>query len=138
MPRQKRSHPVNASQKGTPFKKDDPGWGGFIECRMNEQDKLDFAVWSEEHAASMWMEFQDFISRGFKFSLSYDSDGDFFLACFTASGEDLIGIDLRCCLTARAPEWEQSLLLLLFKHTVMAGENWGSFRPAQNRFDRLG
>jgi hypothetical protein len=138
MPRNKGQNFTSPKKTGTPVKQDPYDWGGFIDVRLTAEDKANFAIWSEDHAASMWTEFQEEIARGFKFSLSYDPKGDFYLACFTGAGEELIGIDLRCCLTARAPEWEQSILVLLYKHQELAHGDWGSYRPAQLGFDRLG
>ncbi|HET8671976.1 MAG TPA: hypothetical protein VFM05_15575 [Candidatus Saccharimonadales bacterium] len=138
MPRGK-ANGSNASRKsGTPLAGRQDNWGGFINVRLSEEDKAAFAVWSADRGGSHWSDFAEYLAKGFKFSLSYDPDGDFYLATFTAEGKELIGVDLRCCLTARAPEWETAVSLLMFKHEVLAHENWGSYRPAENRFDRLG
>lgn len=113
-------------------------WGGFINVRLTDDDKTSFGKWSIEHELTFWSDFQDYVSRGFKFGLSYNAEEDFYLATFTAGGKALIGIDARCCLTARAPAWEDAVMLLLFKHEVLAHGNWGTYRVKEMRFDNFG
>jgi hypothetical protein len=138
MPRGKKPGVGGSSSKGTPLAGRQDNWGGFINVRLLDQDKADFAVWQADNAATLWTDLQEYLATGFKLSLSYDADGDFYLATFTAEGREIIGIDLRCCLTARAPEWETAISLLIFKHEVLAQRNWGSYRPASMTFDKLG
>jgi len=109
------SHPINGD------------WGGFVNIRMDEAEKEGFHSWYAQLGSSIWLTMQEYISSGLKLSISYDADGDFYLASFTGIGKDLIGIDLRCVLTARAPEWETAIALLVYKHEVMAHCNWGDY-----------
>lgn len=138
MPRKSNGGSSNAANFRTRKRALEPDWGGFIDVRISDQDKADFDVWATDNSGTMWGDFQDLLAVGFKFSLSYDPDGDFYLATFTAAGQDIIGIDLRCCLTARAPEWEVALHLLLFKHYVMAKGNWGSYHVKSGTFKNFG
>lgn len=138
MPRKKGTGVPSSSKTGTPVSAKDADWGGFINVRMTDDDKAKFALWEAENGRSLWTAFAELLGKGMKFSLAYDADGDFYLATFTAAGADLIGIDLRCCLTARAPEWERSISLLIYKHEVMAEGDWGKYRPKSQTFDRLG
>jgi hypothetical protein len=121
-----------------PSSNNSPEWGGFIDVRMEEQDKADFRVWSEQNGEQVWIDFLDLLGSGFKFGLSYDRQGDFYLATFTAHGRELIGLEDRYCLTARAPNWETALALLVFKHLIMTGGNWGAYRPKQRQIDNFG
>lgn len=138
MTRTKRNTGAGEAGAGTPANLNDMEWGGFINVRMSDEDKTAFRFWANERDSHMWVDFQELVSRGFKFGLSYDPVGDFYLATFTAGGAALIGIDARCCLTARAPGWEESISLLIFKHEVLAKGNWGTFRPKTMRFDNFG
>jgi len=119
-------------------KASDVPWGGYVDLRLDEDDKQQFAVWSEAEQQSFWLDFVELLGKGFKFGLSYDQSGDFYLTSFTAFGKELIGLQDRWCLTARAPDWETAVALLLFKHLVLAQENWGNFRPKTQRFDNFG
>ena len=138
MPRGKGNSTGSAQSTGTPVKVEEFDWGGFINVRIDEDDKAQYDLWAEDNDPTMWVNFQDYLGRGFKFSLAYDPKGDFYLATFTAAGTKLIGIDLRCCLTARAPKWETAISLLMFKHEVLAHGNWGSYLPSQMKFANFG
>lgn len=127
-----------ASQTGTPVKERDVPWGGYVDLRLDEDDIEQFRVWSAAEAESFWLEFVELLGKGFKFGLSCNVEGDFYLATFTAHGDRVIGLEDRYCLTARAPGWEEAVMLLLFKHLVMARGNWGNFRPKTRKMDRFG
>lgn len=135
MSRSRKNQPSNTGKAPS---NNSPEWGGFIDVRMEEQDKLDFGIWSEQNAEQVWVDFLDLLGSGFKFGLSYDAQGDFYLATFTAHGKELIGLDDRYCLTARAPNWETALALLVFKHLIMTRGNWGAYRPKQRQIDNFG
>ena len=138
MPRGKGNAASTSRTSSSLDKLEDLEWGGFINVRIDEDDKVQFEIWSEGNRSNLWVDFQEYLSRGFKFSLSYDPKGDFYLATFTAAGVKLIGIDLRCCLTARAPVWEVAIALLMFKHEVLAKGNWGNYLPSQLKFANFG
>jgi|SRR5215207_282192 len=138
MPRGKANSTSNGRSSSTLDKVADLDWGGFINVRIDEDDKAQYEIWAEDNNATLWADFQDYLARGFKFSLAYDPQGDFYLATFTAGGVKQIGIDMRCCLTARAPKWETALSLLIFKHEVLAKGNWGNYLPSQLKFANFG
>jgi len=138
MPRGKADSASKKGKETLVSKPDDFDWGGFINVRISDEDKAAFDLWAAETESTMWVDFQELVAKGFKFSLSYDGKGDFYLATFTAAGRALIGIDLRCCLTARAPEWEVAIHLLMFKHEVMARGDWGTYKPSDLRFANFG
>jgi len=119
-------------------KASDVPWGGYVDLRLDEDDKQQFAVWSEAEQQSFWLDFVELLGKGFKFGLSYVMEDDCYLASFTAHGERVIGLNDRYCLTARAPTWEQAVMLLVFKHLVMARGNWGNFKPKSRKMERFG
>jgi hypothetical protein len=133
----KRGQNGSAESK-PPVKEVDVPWGGYVDIRMDDDDIAQFRVWSTAEAESFWLEFVELLGAGFKFGLSFNVEGDFYLATFTAHGDRLIGLDLRYCLTARAPSWEEAVMLLLFKHLVMARGSWGNFKPKTRKMERFG
>lgn len=138
MTRTKRNSGGGETAAGTPANVNDLEWGGFINVRMNDEEKADFHTWNAEHEATVMTDFLELVARGFKFGLSYDPDGDFYLATFTAGGLKMIGLNARACMTARAPDWFDAVALLVYKHVVLAKGNWGAYRPATLRFDNFG
>lgn len=115
----------------------DPEWGGFLELRLTDEEKAAFAVYERDHPEDVWIKLQEWVMRGLKFSLSYDKSGDYYTATFTGSGVELVGMEQRFCLTARAPEWQQAVFLLVFKHTVLAKGDWSKYRPRTHQFSKF-
>lgn len=113
-------------------------WGGFIDIRLDEDQKAAFRVWALDNEETVWTDFAEIVSGGFKYGLSYDSENDCWIATFTASGENLMGLRDRYCLTARAPAWQTALALLVYKHVEIAHGNWGEYRPVTHRMDNFG
>lgn len=113
-------------------------WGGFVDIRLDDTEKDTFHHWHSELGEGVWSELAETVAQGFKLGLSYDPDGDFYLATLTAAGVDVIGLQDRYCLTARAPEWGMAVALLLFKHIVIARRNWGAYKPRTGRMENFG
>jgi hypothetical protein len=138
MARSSKNGASKSIETGTPVKASDVPWGGYVDLRLDDDDKQQFGVWSVSEHESFWLEFMELLGKGFKFGLSYVAEDDCYLASFTAHGERLIGLNDRYCLTARAPAWEQAVMLLIFKHLVMARGNWGNFKPKSRKMERFG
>lgn len=113
-------------------------WGGFIEIRMTDEEKEAFYLYEKESVADMWVSFVEALGAGLKFGMSYDLAGDFYTATFTGHGFVLIGLDERYCMTARAPEWQQAIALIVYKHTVLAQMDWSGFMPKTGRMANFG
>ena len=128
----------DSNGSGTPDKGKDVEWYGFIDFKLSDDQKEQFLAWSEETRAVFWGEFVEWVQSGLKFSLSYEGDGDFFTATFTGHGVNVVGFQGRACLTARAPEWETAVMLLVFKHSVLMDGTWKSWKPGSRTFERFG
>jgi hypothetical protein len=138
MARSSKSGSAETHKTGTPVKASEVPWGGYVDLRLDEDDKSQFVVWSNAERQSYWLDFVELLGKGFKFGLSYVVEDDCYIASFTAYGERLIGLNDRYCLTARSPEWEEAVMLLIFKHLVMARGNWGNFKPKSRKMERFG
>lgn len=135
--------PRKPKGEGTPsprsaVKSKDIEWGGFLDIRISDAEKTAFDNWQVLTAGDHWLDFVEEISRGLKFGLSYDKDNDCYIATFTGYGQELIGLDARYCMQARAPAWETSVALLMYKHLVIAQQNWGNYRPRTKTMDNFG
>jgi hypothetical protein len=138
MPRKSKATSTVPPKNGAPFKLAPVEWGGYIDLRLDDDDEQTFRLWCTDFMPSLWVEFVELVGSGFKFGLSYDQEGGFYLATFTASGKELIGMENRYCLTARAPDWEEAVALLLYKHLVMMDGYWGNYRPRTGRLSQFG
>jgi len=138
MARNKSAKDVLPSRNGSSVANSQPQWGGFIELRLREDERAEFDNWFELNSTSVWGYVVTSVEEGRKFGLSYDADGDFYLATFTAHGKETIGLQDRYCLTARAPVAEQAMALLCYKHYVMLEGDWGRVGGKSQRVERFG
>lgn len=130
--------PRKASKKDGRSNANDVEWGGYVDIRLDEDQKTAFYLWQRDHEEEVWTDFAEIVGSGFKFGLSYDSDGDYYTATLTAAGKHLMGLENRYCMTARAPEWQTALSLLLYKHLEIAHGDWGTYKPRTGRMDNFG
>lgn len=138
MPRKSRKPDAVQSETGTPVDQKNVKWGGFIELRLDEDEKAVFERWDTQDAAGHWNMLMDALGNGLKFGLSYNSENDFYLATLTGSGVASVGLLDRYCLTARAETASRAIALLLYKHFVILDGNWGSYSPRLKSADRFG
>jgi hypothetical protein len=106
---------------------DEVPWGGFIDIRLTEEMKQEFARWLNAEPSAVWEEFVETLGQGLKFSLSWDKENECFVASFVGSSGSLSG--WRYALTARSDIWEKAIHLLVFKHVVLLEKDWGRFKP---------
>lgn len=139
MPR-KKSTETTDKPKGSPLRRyecvEDAPWGGFLNARMDETNKARFYTWQETTGQRVWQMLDDALAEGIKFTLSYDSDNEAYIATFT--GRLCASIGSRWAATSRAGTWEEALALQIFKHWVLAEGNWDDFMPKTGTFMRWG
>jgi hypothetical protein len=138
MARKTRSSVPVTGETGKPVSKKEVEWGGFIEIRLTVETTHEFENWLLREPERYWTDFHEAVASGLKFGLSYDVQGDFWLATFTGSGNTLIGLDNRYCLTARGEQWQRALALLCFKHFEVASGDWGQFKTNGFKAVRFG
>lgn len=104
-------------------------WGGFIDVKLDADDKSAFQTF--ETSTWQWTYLEDVLADEIKLSLSYDEDNDTYLATLTSVKH--AGPNMRCVLTSRADSWERAVMLAIFKHTELLEGDWGRFRPSSGR-----
>lgn len=85
----------------------------FINYRLNKGEQAAFSQWLIEAEANLDMELVQFISEGYKLSLSYDKDDDLYIAAATC--KDSGNVNYGLCMTSRHKNWYHALLLGVFK-----------------------
>lgn len=103
----------------------DISWGGFIDLKLDDDDKAGFAAWNSEF---QWTYLDDLLADEMKVSFSYDDNTETYLCSLTSVKH--AGNGMRCVLTARANSWELALALACYKHFVMLETDWGRFTPS--------
>lgn len=99
------------------FLKDDAAWGGFINIRLDEDDKTAFTEWweSSEHSPSLVLE--ELVSCGIKVTLAFDPENTAWLCSFT--GRLVLDSDERFVTTTRAGSMSEVIALAVYKHVYV-------------------
>lgn len=137
MPRRKRDSGAptrgDANLNRRYFCPADAVWGGYINLRIDPNERADFDGWQVEEGTNLSRYLAEAVVDGLKLSLTYDAENSSYIATFTGSGCG--GDKARYCLSARSGELNEAINLLLYKHLVLLDGNWSSYRPATGRMD---
>jgi len=140
MPRGKKSEDKAETEppkgKYSPSGEGEVDWLGYVNVNLTAEQKEDYSAWVVSEDVGYWEAFEDAVAEGLKFGLSWDAGNSCYIATFTGCG--CVGINKRCCLTARSGQYLDAIALLVFKHVVLAGGDWSSYRPRRGQFDSWG
>ena len=102
-------------------------WGGFINIRLDEEQKSSFHAWFADNATTVAGYVDDVLAEGMKVSLAYDRENQCYIATFTGA---LVGnSNERYVATSRAGTLNECLGLAVWKHFYIADGDYGNFRP---------
>lgn len=103
-------------------------WGGFINMRLDEDQKAEFYEWLIDAAAHVESEMDDMLASGLKVSLAYDWDNQCFVCSVTGS---LVGSDResRYSSTSRASTRHEAFALTVWKHHRLVEGDYGNYAP---------
>jgi hypothetical protein len=119
---------VEASSRRESSQSSELEWGGFVNLKLTEDEKVDFVGWIDGDGAKFWADLVDIISSGFKYGVSWDGENSCFVA--TLTGQGVVGDERRFCLTARGGTMEKATALLVYKDSVMLSSDWGRYKPS--------
>lgn len=130
---ERSSDRIKAQPYWTP---NDAAWGGFINVRLAEEDKLKFAEWWDDAGVDVPQVMQDLVGLGAKLGVSYDGENECFIT--TLMGRLVGETDDRYCMVTRAGTFSEAWALMCWKHLVVAEGEYGDFRPKTGKFDHWG
>ena len=100
-------------------------WGNieFLDFRLDRSDERDFEKWAQENS-SKWGDYvDDLLAEGYKISISPDMRNMCTIVTLTDRSEK--GLNANTCFSSRAELWVDAMLLMLYKHFVVAnGQQW--------------
>lgn len=102
-------------------------WGGFINVRLDDEQKSSFHAWYEDNSSTVSGYVDDVLSEGMKVSLAYDRENQCYIATFT--GALVGGSNERYVATSRAGTLNECLGLAVWKHFYLADGDYGAFKP---------
>lgn len=130
MPRKKKTDATETSPKveqGIYWTDNEAVWGGFINIRLDDEQKSSFHAWFEDNASAVARDVDDILAEGMKVSLAYDRENQCYIASFT--GALVGGSNERYVATSRAGTLNECLGLAVWKHHALANGDYGNFKP---------
>lgn len=106
----------------------DAEWGGFINIRLDEEQKELYFSWLRENATAAPALFLDMLGEGIKATLSFDLEHSTFIVAITGS---LLGSapGKRFVSTSRSADLNDAIALTVWKHIVLTRGDYGNYRP---------
>lgn len=102
-------------------------WGGFINIRLDDEQKSSFHAWFEDNSPTVAGYVDDVLAEGMKVGISYDRENQCYIATFTGA---LVGnSNERYVATSRAGTLNECLGLAVWKHFIVANGDYGNFKP---------
>lgn len=92
-------------------------WGGFLNVRLDDQQKADFSVWWDENVNLSAQILEELLAAGIKVTLAYDAGNDSWLCSLT--GRLVSDSDERFVTTTRAASMAEVIALACYKHVYI-------------------
>jgi hypothetical protein len=115
---------------------DDATWGGFLNLRLDDTQRGYFFDWYAENLKETNQQVDDFLGEGGKVSFSYDAQNQAYIVTFT--GALTLNHAFRESASSRAPSLDEAIALMVYKHVIIAGGNWGNFKPKHGTMSQWG
>lgn len=95
----------------------------FVTLKLTSQDREKFANWEKDAGKKIWAMLTELNEGGYKMSISPDFNNNCVIASLTATDNSVHNQGL--CMTSRAEDTQEALLVMCYKHFVMAdGADW--------------
>lgn len=114
----------------------DAKWGGFINIRMTDEQKLAFSSWYEDNLNVASQILDELLGAGMKVGFSYDAENQCYICTFT--GKLLVSSDERYCVTTRAGTLVEVIALAVWKHVYLARGDYGGYKAKTGNFANWG
>lgn len=111
----------------------DAAWGGFINIRLDDNQKAEFLAWYEKNYEVVFPNLIDLLGSGIKATFSFDAEHDCFICAIQGALVGEAGND-RFVSTSRASSLVEVVALTVWKHTVLARGDYGNYRPKSGSF----
>lgn len=139
MPRKKKSSPLTDEKQisqGVYWLPNDAAWGGFINIRLDEEQKSSFFAWFADAGVTVHQLLDDALSEGMKVAFAYDRENQCYIVTFT--GALVSNSNERYCATSRAGTLIECLGLSVWKHYYLADGDYGNFKPKTGQMNNWG
>lgn len=139
MPRKKKeaaSEAQDTAPKGRYWSPNDAVWGGFINLKLDDEQKQTFYAWFENPPVAVVHLLEDLLGAGAKVGMAYDEQNQCHVASVT--GALVSNSNERYCVTSRAGTFTECLALAVWKHFYLTDGDFGNFVPRTGRMNNWG
>lgn len=126
-----QSQPVQREQQY--HLENDAPWGGFINIRLEDEQKDEFYLWLEANATHYPAAFDDMLGDGVKVSFAYDAAHECYICTVMGALVGSASAD-RFASTSRAGTLNEVIALSVWKHYELCGGDYGNYRPKDSKF----
>lgn len=112
-------------------------WGGYVNVRLNEEQKGGFNAWFQEHGTLYWEMMIEVIGDGMKVSFAYDNSHSCYMVTFTGNLLRTPEGDRFVC-TSRSASLEEAMALAVWKHFILAHGDYSNYMPKTQNFMQWG
>lgn len=127
-----KQDPTNAERQQYHLENDAP-WGGFINIRLDDEQKADFFGWLEANSAHYPAAFDDMLGDGCKVSFAFDAHHDCYVCSVMGALVGSAPAD-RFASTSRAGTLSEVIALSVWKHYELCRGDYGNYRPKDSTF----
>lgn len=127
---------VSEQQNGMYYTSNEAAWGGFINIRLDDEQKANFYAWLEGASGSIHQLTDDVLGHGAKVSLAYDTQNSCYIVSYT--GALVLGSNERYVVTSRAGTLHEALGLAAWKHFYLCDGDYGNYKPSNGSFMNWG
>lgn len=107
-------------------------WGGFINIRLDDEQKSSFFEWFEGSSGDVARLWDDLLIQEAKVTVVWDVEHQCYIT--TVAGTLVEGSSERYVSTSRAGTLLEAMALTVWKHFYLADGDYGNFRPKDGGF----
>jgi len=119
-------------QHGLYFCDPEAAWGGFINIRLDDEQKSGFYAWLEGASQAIHQLTDDVLGQDAKVTLAWDGKNSCYIVSYT--GCLVLGSNERYVATSRAGSLHEALALAAWKHFYLCDGDYGNYKPSNSSF----
>lgn len=123
---------VQEQTKGVYYTDNEAVWGGFINIKLDDEQKSSFYSWFENSAQAVSQLLDDALCEGVKHGMAYDGKNQCYICTFT--GALVLNSTERYVATSRAGTMLEAIALSVWKHFVLCDGDYGNYKPGNGSF----
>jgi len=124
--RKAKATPTPKVQHGIYYCDAEAVWGGFINIRLDDEQKAQFYAWLEGNSQFISGYIEDLLGEEAKITIVYDIANQCYVV--TVAGTLVGGSTERYVSSSRAATLPETLALTAWKHFVLAEGDYGNYR----------